>query len=220
MKLVEYLKGRHPTASEDLILAYIKEGLVKIEGNEITNPFYDVGDRTEKLELVEEHILDKDMDWWCMRKIDGDLLNLNPTNRILGFELRQGHVDYILERKADVVVLNFFDHGLKNYAEAYVGNLFQEDFSPVIRGKFDVILSFVRSNPVRIFGLVENYKRFLMHDSRVAVLVNPNEYDSLKDIKRAFNEAASFVGFRLVKYATVLSGSLVGMLFARKEVRL
>ncbi len=220
MKLIEYLKMRHPSASEDLILAYIKEGFVKIDGNEITNPFYNVEGRTEKLELVGEYILEKDTDWLCMRKIDRELLNLNPTNRILGFELRQGYVDYILERKADVVVLNFFDHDLKNYVEVHVGNLFQEDFSPILKGKFDVILSFVRSNPVRIFGLVENYKSFLMHDSRVVVLVNLSEYESLKDIKRAFNEAASFVGFQLVKHATILSGSLVGMLFTKKEVRL
>ena len=169
------------------------------------------------MELEKPELLEKGKDYWCMNEVI-DLCNIRELDRVLGFEMKQEHVDAMLEKRAEVVVLNFQDYGLENYVQCHVGNLFYDDFTSLLKGKFDVMVSFVKSNPVRVFGIVERYLPLMMENFRVVVVSSGAAFDSLSEMKEAYSNAASLLLLELKKARTFPFDELVAMVFEKKKV--
>ncbi len=199
--LLEMLREKHPGADERVILRYLEKGFVKREGEVITNPHFPVKDPSLFV-LENEDLLDKSFDYWVMMEIDERWLNLQPTSRVLGLDMKPGYVEYILDRRAEVVVLNFRAEEIPDFVEVCVGNLFIEDFSKKLTGIFDWILSFLSSNPLRLMGVVERYLPKLSGLGAVALCVDAADEEQT-EIRDSYEAVASAMGLSLRSAASL-----------------
>ncbi len=192
--LLNVLKSRHPMADERVILHYILKGFVRRGDDIITNPDFPVRDETA-LTFESEYLVDKPMEYWVMREIDERWMGIGSISRILGIEMTQAHVDYILDKKAEVVVLNFRSGNMADFVETHVGNLFLEDFSRRLAGLFDGIISFLASNPLRVMGVVERYADKVREGGTIVIAIECHE--DLENVRESYGAIGSAIGLSL-----------------------
>ncbi len=198
--LFQLLKSRHPEAKDVIIKSYILQGFVKKNKESITNPEFPVRDTTV-FEFENEYLLDKPVEYWIMKELDERWLNVSPTTRALGIELKMAHVSYILEKKADIVLLNFKPYDVEGFVEMHVGNLFLDDFSSKLTGVFDVVICCLISNPLRVLGVVEKYLDKIHEHGMIAVMAHMNEH--VPELKESYDAVASAIGLKLQASGTL-----------------